>query len=215
MYSPTHFQEHKGDVLVALMRDHPLATVIRQAENGLVADHVPLLYKSIPDGMGVLLGHVAMNNPLWEVPPEDELLVVFQGVSTYISPNWYATKAEHQKVVPTWNYAVVHAYCTLEPIEEADALLDLLTELTDYHEASQAKPWRVSDAPIGFTQTLLKHIVGVRLTIHRWEGKWKVSQNQPPQNQQAVVNGLMGMQTDVHTQMAALVKSKGCGDVQA
>lgn len=209
MYNPTHFQEQKVDVLLGLMREFPLATVIRQTEGELVADHVPLLYKPSEGGLGFLMGHVARSNPLWTVSPNQELLLVFQGPSTYISPNWYATKAEHHKVVPTWNYAVVHVYCTLEAIEEEGELLAILSELTERHESTQPKPWHIGDAPEDFTKTLLRQIVGLRLTIRSWQGKWKVSQNQPLQNRETVINNLMDMQTDVHIQMATLIKSRG------
>ncbi|MCQ8896488.1 FMN-binding negative transcriptional regulator [Limnobacter humi] len=212
MYNPTPFQEDRAPALVALIRDHPLATVVRHSAEGLSADHVPLLYKPNDNGLGTLIGHVAKNNPLWQVSNNEELLLVFQGASTYISPNWYATKAVHHKVVPTWNYAVVHAHCTLQAVQEPEQLLGILTELTQHHEANQPKPWQVKDAPAEFTHTLLNHIVGIRLNIVRWQGKWKVSQNQPAENRQSVVEGLLNNPTQMHTQMAHLVKSKNGGD---
>ncbi|HEY1057684.1 MAG TPA: FMN-binding negative transcriptional regulator [Limnobacter sp.] len=212
MYNPTQFQEDRAPALLALMRDYPLATVVRQTADGLTADHVPLLYEASDTGLGTLIGHVAKNNPLWQAPAEEELLLVFQGPSTYISPNWYATKAVHHKVVPTWNYAVVHVHCTLQAVHEPAELLGILTTLTQHHEATQPTPWQVADAPEEFTRTLLNHIVGIRLNILRWQGKWKVSQNQPPENRQTVVEGLMKTPTETHTEMARMVQSNNRGD---
>lgn len=156
---------------------------------------------------GKLVGHVAKSNPLWQLPVDQELLVVFQGPSTYISPNWYATKQEAGKVVPTWNYAVVHAYCTLTAIHDPAQVLQIITQLTDQNEASQPHPWRVADAPSEFTDRLVGSIVGVELNIIRMQGKWKVSQNQPAQNQQSVIKGLMAEGSDAQVQMALLVGS--------
>jgi transcriptional regulator len=111
--------------------------------------------------------------------------------------------------VPTWNYAVVHAHCTLTAIEAPAQLLRIITTLTDQHEAAQTHPWRVSDAPREFTENLLGHIVGIELSIKRWQGKWKVSQNQPQQNQRSVVQGLLGIGKDAQSQMAQLVQLRG------
>jgi transcriptional regulator len=209
MYCPSHFQEDKSAVLVDLIEQFPLATLIYHGADGLIADHIPLMYEASPDGLGKLVGHVAKNNPLWQVEPEQELLVVFQGPSTYISPNWYASKPEAGKVVPTWNYAVVHAYCTLNTTHDPAQVLQIITELTDKIEASQAHPWRVTDAPAEFTEKLLGNIVGISLPIKRWQGKWKVSQNQPKQNQQSVIQGLRSEASDVQNQMALLVQTHG------
>ncbi|HRF45713.1 MAG TPA: FMN-binding negative transcriptional regulator [Candidatus Competibacteraceae bacterium] len=209
MYCPSHFQEDRLATLVSLIEQFPLATIIRNTADGLTADHVPLLYAAVPGCFGKLAGHVAKNNPLWQIPPDQELLVVFQGPSTYISPNWYATKHNAGKVVPTWNYAVVHAYCSLQAIREPEQIQQIITGLTDQHESSQAHPWRVADAPSDFTGKLLGNIVGIHLHINRLQGKWKVSQNQPKQNQQSIAHGLLSEGSDAQTQMALLVQSHG------
>lgn len=209
MYCPSHFQEDRPTALIALIEQFPLASIVRHGPDGLTADHVPLVYEAAPDGLGTLIGHVARSNPLWQLPQEQELLVVFQGPSTYISPNWYATKQDGGKVVPTWNYAVVHAHCSLKTIQEAEQLRKIISELTDRHEADQAHPWRLADAPGDFTERLLGNIVGLELKINRWQGKWKVSQNQPLQNRQSLVEGLLAEGTDAQTQMALLVRSNG------
>jgi transcriptional regulator len=154
---------------------------------------------------GKLVGHVARNNPLWRCAPEQELLLVFQGPSAYISPNWYATKQEAGKVVPTWNYAVVHVHATLKALESPHDVLAIVSKLTDLHEASQPHPWKVADAPTDYTERLLANIVGVAFLITRVQGKWKVSQNQPAVNQQGVAKGLIGLGNDAALQMASLV----------
>lgn len=209
MYCPNHFQENRPAVLLKLMEQFPLATVVAHGPDGLVADHVPLLHQPVSGAFGKLIGHVARSNPLWQCAPDQELLLVFQGPSTYISPNWYPTKQETGKVVPTWNYAVVHAYATLEALHDPQDIRALLTRLTDQHEATQPHPWQVSDAPADFTDRLLGQIVGIELAVHRIQGKWKVSQNQPAQNQRGVIQGLLAQDDDASRQMAALVKAQG------
>ncbi len=209
MYCPAHFQEDRLPTLIGLIEQFPLASIVRNGPSGLVADHVPLMYMAEAGAAGKLVGHVAKNNPLWEVAADHELLVVFQGPSTYISPNWYATKAEAGKVVPTWNYAVVHASCTLQAIHAQHKVLEIVTKLTNQHEGSQSHPWRVTDAPTEYTERMAAYIVGIELTIHSMHGKWKVSQNQPVPNQQSVAQGLLAEGADVQKQMAVLVSSQG------
>ncbi len=208
MYCPAHFDEQRPEVLHQLLALHPLATIVRLGADGLVADHVPLMHVPSAGGHGQLIGHVARANPLWQALPDDELLLVFQGPQTYISPNWYASKAEGGKVVPTWNYAVVHVHATLSPVHEPEAVLEILARLTHQHEAHQAHPWQVGDAPADFTQKLLGHIVGVRFDIRRMQGKWKVSQNQPEANRSRVVAELLKHGGDVHAAMAELVRQR-------
>ena len=205
MYCPAHFEEQRPEVLRQLIADHPLATIVREGEDGLEADHVPLLHEPCVHGHGNLIGHVARANPLWQADPAQELLLVFQGPQTYISPNWYATKAEGGKVVPTWNYTVVHVHAALTPVHEPDALLDILEQLTRQHEATQPHPWQVGDAPADFTHKLLEHIVGVRLEIRRMQGKWKVSQNQPDSNRAKVASALSASTDSVSQAMATLI----------
>lgn len=209
MYCPAHFQEDRLPEIIGLIERYPLAAIVCQGESGLVADHIPLMYEGESGGMGTLIGHVARSNPLWQVPADQQLLVIFQGPSTYISPNWYATKHETGRMVPTWNYAVVHVHCSLKPIHEPQRLRQIITKLTDQHEAAQSHPWRVTDAPEEFTDKLLGNIVGIDLNIHRMQGKWKVSQNQPAVNQQSVVRGLMEEGADAQIEMAQLIQQHG------
>lgn len=213
MYCPAHFQEERLPELIRLIEQFPLAAIVCNGPSGLVADHIPLMYEGAHEGApgtaGTLVGHVARSNPLWQLPAEQELMVVFQGPSTYISPNWYATKRQAGKVVPTWNYAVVHAHCTLTAIHDPQQVLQLITQLTDQHETPQLHPWRVTDAPREYTERLVGNIVGIELKIKRMQGKWKVSQNQPQLNQQSVVQGLLTLGADMPTHMALLVRAHG------
>lgn len=209
MYCPASFEEQRPDVLLQLIAEHPLATVVRQGEEGLVADHVPLMHAATQAGAGHLIGHVARANPLWQVSPQQRLLLVFQGPQAYISPNWYATKADGGRVVPTWNYAVVHVHAQLTPIHEPQAVMDILRQLTRRHEVSQPHPWAVDDAPADFTERLLTQIVGVRLEILGMQGKWKVSQNQPQTNQASVSAALQAAGTTDSLSMASLVEGHG------
>ena len=207
MYCPAHFREDRPEVLAALIERYPLATVVTSGPEGLGADHVPMMYDPARGPHGTLVGHVARSNPLWRVPATQELLVVFQGPSTYVSPNWYATKQATGKVVPTWNYAVVHAWCTLSAVRDPASVLQIVTELTDRHEASQPHPWRVDDAPVEYTGQMATLAVGIELAVKRMQGKWKVSQNQPPENRETAIRGLLGEGTEGAAEMAELVRT--------
>jgi transcriptional regulator len=192
MYVPPHFAETRPDVIHQLIRNHPLAILVTRTTTGeLDANHLPL--ELILDGtaFGTLRGHVARANPVWQQSaPEFEVLVIFQGPQKYISPGWYATKKETGKVVPTWNYAVVHAYGYLRIIEDIAWLHQLVNKLTDRHEGSRPEPWKTSDAPHSYIQSQLQGIVGIEIPISRWVGKWKMSQNRPEVDREAVMDAL-------------------------
>lgn len=190
MYNPTRFQETRPEVLTALMQQFPLATIVTSQDGEPCADHIPLQYIATENGNGRLIGHVARANPLWKHADGQKVLVIFQGPQAYITPNWYASKAEDPRVVPTWNYAVVHARCTLRTVSEPAALLALLRQLTDQHESSQSHPWSVDDAPSDYLNKLCAAIVGIELEIHTLDGKWKVSQDKTRQNHDSLVEGL-------------------------
>ncbi len=202
MYRPAHFAEDRVEVLQALMREHPFATLVSKAGDSLVADHLPLQLSA--DGTH-LLGHVARANPLWKMASEQEVLVIFQGPQAYVSPSWYPTKREHGKAVPTWNYVVVHARGRLTAIDDPNVLRSLLDDLVDRHEGALAEPWRVSDAPPDYIEKMLAAIVGIEIGITALSGKWKTSQNQPEANRAGVVAGLRASGTDNADGMAALV----------
>ena len=192
MYIPKHFAETDLVRLHGLMRAFPLATVVSPGKEGLEANHLPLQLDASAGPKGTLRGHVARANPLASAAVDGEILVIFQGHDRYISPAGYASKAEHGKVVPTWNYTAVHAHGRLRLIDEADWLLAQVTALTAEHEAGLAKPWAVTDAPADYIAKMLGAIVGIEVTITRLLGKWKVSQNQPPANQASLVAALAG-----------------------
>jgi transcriptional regulator len=191
MYIPPQFEQTNIETMHELIRDHSLATLVTLDTSGINANHIPLHFSPIPEAHGVLRGHVARANPLWQDYAKDtECLAVFHGVNAYISPSWYATKQETSKVVPTWNYAVVHAYGYLRIIDDAAWIRANLESLTQHNEETFSHPWAVSDAPEDFTEKLIQAVVGIELVITRLIGKWKVSQNQPLQNQNSVIAGL-------------------------
>jgi len=204
MYLPAHFEETRLDVLHDLLRSHPLGLLITQTAQGIEANAIPFLFDPARGPHGTLRGHVARANPVWRDSRADvDSLVVFQGPQAYVSPSWYASKAETGKVVPTWNYVMVQARGRLRAIEDAAWLLGLLGDLTGRHEAAQAKPWKIDDAPPDFIDGLLRAIVGIEIELGSLSGKWKVSQNRPAADRDGVVQGLRA--TSATSAMAALV----------
>ena len=193
MYLPKHFEQTDAAALEKLLREHPLATLVSSGPDGLTADHIPLEYDA---ACNTLRGHVARANPLWKVAGGQPVLAVFQGPQAYVSPSWYTTKAETHKVVPTWNYVVVHAHGELRVVDEAPWLLDLVTRLTRHHEAPQAKPWAVSDAPEDYVQSMLRAIVGIEIPLTKLIGKWKMSQNRHEADRTGVARGLAAQGQD-------------------
>ncbi len=207
MYVPQHFQETRIDVLHEAMRAHPFATVVTLTSDGLNANHIPLLLSVAPDGSGSLRGHVARANPMWSNFSEQvDALAIFQGAHAYVSPSWYPAKREHGRVVPTWNYVVVHAYGPLSVIDDPAWLRARLEELVARHEGSTATAWSISDAPQDFVERMIGSIVGFEIRITRLVGKWKVSQNQTPANRAGAVAGLIERGGADDAQMAALIE---------
>lgn len=191
MYLPAQFDETRPEVLHELMHSHPLGLLITQTASGIEANPVPFLLDPARGPHGTLRGHVARANPVWRDTRADaDSLVVFQGPQAYVSPNWYASKAETGKVVPTWNYVMVEARGRLRAIDDAAWLLGFLRDLTRRHEAAQERPWQVDDAPAGYIDGLLRAIVGIEIELVSLRGKWKVSQNRPAADREGVVRGL-------------------------
>jgi transcriptional regulator len=190
MYNPEAFREERPDVLRSLIRNHPLATLVTYGERGIQTNLLP--FALVEEGSrGILKAHLAKANPqLEDLRAGAEAVVVFQGAEAYITPSWYASKQEHGKVVPTWNYVVVEARGIPHVIEDAGWLRDQIDLLTAAQEAGRAKPWEVSDAPEGYIAPLLKAIAGVEIPIGHWEGKWKMSQNRSEADQSGVRTGL-------------------------
>ena len=188
MYCPDPFAETRPEILRALIQRYPLATLVSMGANGLEANHIPLYLAPGEGPQPVLQGHVARANPLWrEATPDGEVLVIFQGPQHYISPSWYATKAETGKVVPTWNYAVVHAHGPLQVRDDPAWVRQQMVALTAQQENDFTLPWQVDDAPRDFIERLIQQVVGIEFPVSRWMGKWKVSQNQPVCNRDGVV----------------------------
>ena len=206
MYIPKAHEETRIDVLHELMRAHPFGCLVTLGEEGLLVNHIPFLLDTTAGKLGTLKGHVARANPLWKnFSTSLESVVVFQGPHSYVSPNWYLTKHQTGKAVPTWNYAVAHARGFPKFIEDPAWLLDMVTKLTDVHEASQQLPWKVSDAPEEFTERMLEMIVGVEIPITKIEGKWKLSQNRPKADRLGVIAGLETQGDEASQSMVSMV----------
>ena len=197
MYTPKHFVESRVEALHGLIRTYPFATLVTRAADGLTANHLP--FELVGE---VLHGHVARGNELARLDGA-EVLLVFQGPDGYISPNWYPSKHETGREVPTWNYAVVHVHGRLRVIDDAAWLRRLLETLTDHHEAGQPQPWKISDAPDDHIETSLRAIVGLEVSIDRIEGKFKLSQNHPARNRAGVIAGLRERDGDGDAELAA------------
>ncbi len=205
MYAPKHFDETRIEVMHALIEEYALGTLVTLGPDGLGADHLPFeIAPPTPDApFGTLRCHVARANTVWQQDGQDAL-VVFQGASAYVTPSWYEEKRASGKVVPTYNYAVVHAHGRLRTIDDPAWLLALLQRLSAKHESSRPMPWKVDDAPREYIEQLLKAIVGIEMPVQRMQGKWKASQNRSPQDR---LNIAEGMATQAGSAaMAALVR---------
>lgn len=210
MYLPRHFEDSRVDVLHRLIHDHPLGALVTLTPGGLDANHIPFEVGPEPAPFGTLRGHVARANPVWrDVSRDVEALVIFQGPGTYVSPAWYPTKQETAKVVPTWNYAVVHAHGTPRFIDDRGWLRDFVTTLTNRHEAGRRDPWHVTDAPADYIDQMLGAIIGLEIPITRLVGKWKMSQNRPAQDRDGVVEGLRQEGGQAGAAIADLVRRSG------
>jgi transcriptional regulator len=206
MYIPKLHEETDLAVLQALMRAHPLGTWATQGEGELIVNHVPFLLDPTRGPYGTLLCHVARANSVWQsfsktVPS----VIVFQGPDRYISPSWYPSKQAHGKVVPTWNYAVVHAHGIPVVMETQAQLMQQITQLTATHESKQVRPWQVADAPADFVEQMSRQIVGIEIPILQIFGKWKVSQNRSESDRNGVVAALEASAAPQSQQMADLV----------
>ena len=205
MYLPELFRVEDVPQMHALMRARPFAALVSAGSAGLFASHLPTVLKD--EGRhGVIECHLARANPHWrDLAASGETLMIFQGAQGYITPNWYPSKAEDGKVVPTWNFAVVHAYGRTQVMDDEEWLRRHVTELTAQQESDQPLPWAPSDAPESFINVMLRGIVGFRFVVTRLEGKWKMSQNRAPKDRQGVVSGLALRDRGDDQQIAELV----------
>lgn len=205
MYQPTQHREDRLSVQHDLIEAHPFGLLISTGAEGILANGLPFLLQRGSGDKGRLQAHIARANPQWAGLDGQEVLVVFQGPLTYVTPGFYETKRETGKVVPTWNYAMVQARGVAR-VQADTAWLDTqIAALTDRHEAVQAVPWEVSDAPRPYIEAQLRGIVGIEIDIRELEGKWKVSQNRPEGDRLGVAQGL----AEAHPEMAALVRRYG------
>lgn len=193
LYQPPAFREERPEVLRGLIRSARLGMLLSNGPDGVPdVTHLPLLLvEEGGAGPPLIIGHLARGNPHWRrLAAAGRAVAVFTGVEAYVSPNWYASKAEHGKVVPTWNYEAVHAEGPAEVVEDAGRLRDFVSRLTEAREAAQPRPWSVEDAPAPFVAAQLRGIVGVSLRAERLVGKRKLSQNRPPADRDGAVAGL-------------------------
>lgn len=209
MYIPKANEEKRVPVIHELMRAHPMASLVTMSANGLIASHIPMELEEDGSEFGVLRGHVSRANPQWrDVAQGVDALAIFSGPQHYISASWYPGKLEDGREVPTWNYAVAHAYGSLRVVESAVWMLKHLNRLTDIHEAGSREPWSVGDAPVDFIETMMRGIVGLELPITRLEGKWKVSQNRTEEDKDAVVAELERMGTKESLLMKGMIEGR-------
>ncbi len=212
MYLPTAFREDRIDVLHTLMRAHPLATLVTAGPSGLMVNLVPMLVDAGDGGFGLLRAHIARANGQWkELAATDECLVVFQGPQRYVSPGWYPSKQETQKVVPTWNFAMVQAWGAPRLIEDPVWLRRQLEDLTRSQEGPRPEPWHVDDAPEAFVAAQMRAIIGIEIPIRRIEGKWKMSQNRTEPDRVGVALGLRAQGDERSLEVAALVAQRNGG----
>jgi transcriptional regulator len=207
MYTPLAFREDDLPTIHAEMRKIQLATLVTMTANGLVATHLPLMLDLDAGEYGTLYGHVARLNPQWqESVAEVEGLAIFTASDAYVTPNWYPSKQETGKVVPTWMYAAIHAYGPVRFVDDAEWLRGVVTRQTEKHEAAEAQPWKVTDAPPEYIDVQLARIVGVEMPISRLEGKWKFDQRSTAADRAGVMAGLEASGTPGNLDAAAVMR---------
>ena len=189
MYLPRHMRAEEAQT-AALLADLRAAHLVSATASGPWATFMPMVHAPSPDGLGSLLGHVARRNEHWRLAPLGESLVILQGPDAYLTPNWYASKREHGRVVPTWAYVSAHVYGELVIHDDPDWLGRVVRLLTDKYEATQPSPWAVDDAPAPYIAAQLRAIVGVELVISRIEAKAKLEQGEPAADIDGIVDGL-------------------------
>lgn len=208
MYIPKHFEQPSVEAMHALISANLFATLVTYGSEGLCANHIPIELHEEPKPYGTLVGHVARANPVWrEAANNHEAMVIFQGANTYITPSWYPSKTESGRVVPTWNYAVVHAHGYIRVIDDTQWVKTHIEKLINRQETSFSHPWAISDAPREFIEKLITGVVGIEIPITRLVGKWKVSQNQSESDREGVVRGLRSLGNAAALQMAEYIES--------
>ena len=208
MYTPKDFLVDDIPTLHADMQHNSFAALVTFTHAGLVATHLPILLDETRGPFGTILGHVSRANLQWQhTDPATEALLIFNGPDTYVTPNWYPAKQETHRVVPTWNYAAIHAYGTVTFFDDPTRLREIVTRLTDLHEAAFPQPWKVTDAPAAYIDGQLKAIIGFELPITRLEGKRKFNQNRSAEDQAGVVRGLRSLNDPTKSAVADFMES--------
>ncbi len=194
MLIPEHFAISGSDGLHRIIRSHPLGALVTPTAGGLDVNHIPFDFDPLGKNLGVLTGHVARVNPVWEFckGADHEVLVIFRGNEGYISPSWYPAKQETHRFVPTWNYEVVHARGRLTVRDDEKFLRGLLARLTRRHESQEVKPWKMGDSAPEFIDAMIKAIVGIEISITGLEGMSKLSQNREQRDFKGAVDALRG-----------------------
>jgi transcriptional regulator len=211
MYIPPSYAEPNAGVMLDYVEAHPLGVLVTASSEGLFATHLPMVVDRSRGERGTLLGHIAKANPHHRRAALGEALVIFSGPDAYVTPAWYASKQEHGKVVPTWNYAAVHAYGAIRFVEDESFLRAHLHALVARHERGRDEPWEIEDAPEKYIDQQVRAIVGVEVAITRLEGKWKMSQNRPAADIDGVVRGLGASPDPTDRAVASLVDERRPG----
>jgi transcriptional regulator len=207
MYLPPHFADTRPEVLHRVLRTHPLGVLVTPGPDGPDADHLPFEFDPAAGPLGTLSAHVARANPLWQrCPTGTPVLVIFRGAEAYISPNWYPSKHEAHRQVPTWNYEVVHARGTLTVRDDERFVRGLVARLTRHHEASEPQPWRMSEAPPDYIDGLLRQIVGIEIAVTSLVGKTKLGQNREERDRLGAADAL---QARGHDELAQRMREAG------
>lgn len=201
MYIPAHFAQTRIEELHRVMRDHPLGMLVNYGADGLDADHIPMEFDAQSGPQGTLLGHVARANTIWQrCPTGSSVMVAFRGAEAYISPNWYPSKHEAHRQVPTWNYEVVHAHGNITIHDDERFVRRVVALLTRRHEATEPKPWKIGDSEPEFIDQMLQKIVGFEITITSLVGKVKFSQNREPRDRLGAADALDALGNDAIAQ---------------
>ena len=205
MYLPKHFAVDDPALLAQLISEYPLATVVGNLDHQLEINHLPLMLS--PDKTK-LHGHIARVNPLVKIAGshQPQITAIFHGPNAYVTPAWYPSKKETGKVVPTWNYAVVHAQGTLKLIEDPQWLRNHVAQMTNIHEPTYQSNWKLDDAPEDYIQMMLRAIIGIEINVESLTGKFKLSQNRPPEDYAAVVKTLDQSPAEVLQEMRKYMK---------
>ena len=203
MYTPRHFKQEDRAAIHDMLARIGFVSLVTSTASGLVATQAPVLLDPDEGEHGTLRGHIARANEQWKrALPEHEGLAIFAGPNGYVSPQWYAAKREHGRVVPTWNYVALHVYGRVRFSEDRDLLLNIVTRLTEKHEGKFEHPWKVSDAPADYIEGMLRAIIAFEMPISRIEGSWKLSQNRSEADRIGAMEGLKALGNEVSGEMA-------------